>query len=101
MLLAGAEAHRHHHKHHDRNLVQFVDFEDDEEVMTRDSISAAEKLHGKSFNPNDQTYKQSLAENNKLSFNGEGLESFAQVFKIKNSMEAPSSDVPVGVTMIQ
>jgi hypothetical protein len=36
-----------------------------------------------------------------LSFDSEGEESFAQVFKIKNSMEAPSANVPAGVTMIQ
>jgi hypothetical protein len=49
---------------------------------------------------NDHTFKNSLAQNNHLSFNDDG-QTFDKIFKIKNSMESPHAPVPEGVTMMQ
>ena len=54
-------------------------------------------LHGKALSVSEQTYKQALNENTSLGFNSG---TFDRVFKIKDSMEAPRSTVPKGVTMI-
>jgi len=68
--------------------------------MTQDSIMQAEKIHGQEFALNDHTFKNSLAQNNHLSFNDDG-QTFDKIFKIKNSMESPHAPVPEGVTMMQ
>ena len=52
------------------------------------------------MNVNEHTYKNSLVQNNHLSFGDDG-QTFDKIFKIKNSMESPHAPVPEGVTMLQ
>lgn len=112
-LIGGSEAHRHHqHRHpHSRQNVQFVegDYEEDNNAITEQSIAESEKEHGAKMAVLDEDhYKQAIAQDSKLMFNGD---EFTKSARTENSlhrnllvgtgflnMEVPKS-YP-GVTMI-